>query len=184
MLLQINYVNDKSEQVGQPTCYEMSNIRKVASMVDVNNINPKYYPSQVKQEFLNAVKDSYNDSEIEETTQEAKDVLAKQDLSINEEYDMLTNGLQGTGINRSEILQYSGDAINGSRRRNYGKPENSFEEIAIMWSVIFRVDISAQQVALAMNALKIVRANTNPLHLDNYVDMAGYAAIAGELGLK
>ena len=32
-----------------------------------------------------------------------------------------------------------------------------------------------------MELLKVARANENPSHADNYIDIAGYAACAGEI---
>ena len=45
-----------------------------------------------------------------------------------------------------------------------------------MWSIIFENEVTPNQVALAMIALKITRQmNTNKR--DNWVDIAGYARV-------
>ena len=44
-------------------------------------------------------------------------------------------------------------------------------------------DITAQDVAIMMILLKVSRSNQGKkFNLDNFVDMAGYSAIAGEIG--
>ena len=45
-----------------------------------------------------------------------------------------------------------------------------------MWSVIFETDITPNQVALAMIALKITR-QMHANKRDNWVDIAGYARL-------
>lgn len=70
------------------------------------------------------------------------------------------------------------ESIGYDRYEDYGGPEPSFARIALMWSAIAGVDISPQQVAHMMIALKLSRLQTNPNHLDSYVDIVGYARCA------
>ena len=60
----------------------------------------------------------------------------------------------------------------------YGKPENSFEDIAKLWSIYLDKDITEKDVCMLMCLLKVVRMKKNPKHLDSLVDIAGYSCSA------
>jgi len=85
-------------------------------------------------------------------------------------------------MNRSDILHNAIEIINNDRQSTHGKPEDSFANIANLWSAYLDKTISVNQVAMMMTLMKIARTKNNPLHIDNYIDMAGYAALGGELG--
>jgi len=84
-------------------------------------------------------------------------------------------------MNRSDILHNAIDIITNDRQTTHGKPEDSFANIANLWSAYLDKTISTQQVAVMMALLKIARTKNNPNHLDNFIDLAGYAALGGEL---
>ena len=84
-------------------------------------------------------------------------------------------------MNRTEILDAARQAITVDRAATHGEAENTFPDIAGLWSVLFGIDITAAQVAQAMVLFKVARMKANPGHADNYTDAVGYAAIAGEL---
>lgn len=72
------------------------------------------------------------------------------------------------------ILQEADKLVNGDRNKDYGGVKEDFDRIAQMWSAIFGIDITGDQVPLAMIAVKMSRqANKNKR--DNIVDIAGYA---------
>lgn len=80
----------------------------------------------------------------------------------------------------TNIIPLAEDILNGERQSVYGDPVESHEKIAALWSPVLGVELTAHQVALCMLLLKVVRAaNSEELHLDSYVDMVGYATIAG-----
>jgi hypothetical protein len=83
---------------------------------------------------------------------------------------------------RSCILQEADGLINGDRARDYGTPQENFDRIARVWSVILGIDVTAHEVALCMAGLKLARLANGP-HRDSYVDGAGYLALAGELAM-
>lgn len=86
------------------------------------------------------------------------------------------------GVTRAKVLDLAGQAVLQDRTVTHGgNLEQSFAAIAAHWSILFGVDVAPWQVPLAMNLLKIVRANHNPKHLDNWTDQAGYAACGAEL---
>jgi hypothetical protein len=83
-------------------------------------------------------------------------------------------------MTQSKISQFDQaiESIGYDRTPDYGDPVVSFDRIALMWSAITGADISAQQVAHMMICLKVSRLQTNPNHLDSYVDIVGYARCA------
>ena len=64
---------------------------------------------------------------------------------------------------RAQILNEARHIVTGERESQYGKPED---------------------VAIMMALLKVARIATGAGKVDNYVDLAGYAACAGEIRMK
>ena len=86
-------------------------------------------------------------------------------------------------MNRTEILNKANEIICKDRQATHGEAEDSFSDIANLWSAYLHREINPKDVAMMMVMLKIVRYKKNPTHLDNAIDLCGYAAIAGELGV-
>lgn len=82
---------------------------------------------------------------------------------------------------RVKVLDDAYAAVTHDRADTHGALESSFGQIAAIWSVRVGVTITPAQVVIMMIDLKTVRGWGNPGHLDNWVDMAGYAACGGEL---
>jgi hypothetical protein len=82
---------------------------------------------------------------------------------------------------RENILEAAKKCVNGDRDHKYGNPENNFANIATLWSFYLNTEVSPIDVAMMMALLKIVRAKADPTGLDSYIDLAGYAACAGEI---
>ena len=78
------------------------------------------------------------------------------------------------------------------RNNEYGEPEDVFEDIARLWDAYTKIvaylrnDYIENEFDVCMKQilLKIVRAAHNPEYMDNYIDIAGYAACAAEVVLK
>lgn len=79
------------------------------------------------------------------------------------------------------ILEEAEKIIHGERRSLYGLPKDEFPKIAVLWSQILGVQVTAHQVVLCMMANKLFRLAATPTHRDSQVDIAGYAAILEEL---
>lgn len=86
-------------------------------------------------------------------------------------------------MNRSEICQAADKTISRDRQLSYGEPESNFAKIAEFWEVYLGVKLDAHDVAMMMGLMKIARI-MGGTKLDNYVDLAGYAACAGEIASK
>lgn len=72
------------------------------------------------------------------------------------------------------VAQEAEEVINGERAQAYGDMKESFSNIAKMWSVIAKTEITPEQVGLMMIALKLCREN-NRHKRDNLTDVCGYA---------
>lgn len=93
-------------------------------------------------------------------------------------------------MKRGQILKKALDIINGDRLDTYGNPEDSFKLIGAYWTTYLRANgvitdesarISPQEVAEMMVLFKIARMSGQKPSIDNYVDLAGYAAIAADM---
>lgn len=82
---------------------------------------------------------------------------------------------------RKNIIEKVAKTILSDRQDTYGSPENSFQLIAMYWGLYLGMAIRPDQVADMMELLKVARRQNQPFHLDNYIDSAGYAILAGEL---
>ena len=91
-------------------------------------------------------------------------------------------------MTRSECLDAAKAAVTGERERQYGNPEDNFQMIADLWTVLLRDKLTdfltAKDVAEMMIQFKLARARGGEFKLDNYVDIAGYAACAAEIVSK
>ena len=83
-------------------------------------------------------------------------------------------------MNRDQIL-YKAIEILDDRAENYGSAKDSFERIASIWSAYLETDIQSHDVALMMIMLKACRLNSSSDHVDSWIDICGYAALAGEI---
>jgi hypothetical protein len=79
----------------------------------------------------------------------------------------------------AKLLMEAAELINGERAKNYGEPQQSFENIAKLWSVYLGIDISVTDVSMLMILLKVSRNRTGQQHRDNFVDICGYAGLGG-----
>lgn len=90
-------------------------------------------------------------------------------------------------MTRAEILDEAKGIVTGKRDEQYGHPEDNFALIATLWTAYTREKYAyadrlfPKDVANMMIMLKIARELTGSGKLDNYIDIAGYAACGGEL---
>ena len=91
-------------------------------------------------------------------------------------------------VSREEILEKAKECVCGHREQDYGKPENNFETVGLLWGVYLNAAhpeytksfpiniIGAKDVAMMMALLKIARICTGTGTEDSFIDLAGYAA--------
>lgn len=80
------------------------------------------------------------------------------------------------------VLSEARDIVHGDREKTHGEPAKNLGAIASMWTPIFGVAVTPEQVCLAMVALKVARAINNPRHRDHWTDIVGYVALAERCG--
>lgn len=82
--------------------------------------------------------------------------------------------------NLGSLLDEAKQTITGERQDQYGAPEDSFSRIAAYWTTYLARPVSSLDVAHLMALMKLARAQGQRFKRDNYVDLAGYAAIAAD----
>ena len=80
-----------------------------------------------------------------------------------------------------DILHKAGNLITGDRKRKHGDYIKNHENIAKLWSGYLGVDLSALDVLTMMALLKVARTKAGDYDSDNYIDLIGYSALAGQL---
>ena len=92
-------------------------------------------------------------------------------------------------ISKEEILAKANELISKDRNETHGDAFKNHAEIAEFWNIFLdnklrpMASITAQDVAVMMILLKISRSTQGEkFNIDNFIDMVGYAAIAGEIG--
>lgn len=94
---------------------------------------------------------------------------------------MTENTTQPQDPTRVKLALKAADIITGDRQADYGPPEVNFQRIANLWNDHMETDIfTPRKVAELMLLLKIARTVNSPTE-DSYVDLIGYAALAGEM---
>ena len=85
-------------------------------------------------------------------------------------------------MNRVDILNTAAELISGDRAATYGDATVSHQRIADLWSTYLGTPepLSAVDVAACLILMKVSRSK-GAAHRDNWIDMAGYAALAGEM---
>lgn len=84
-------------------------------------------------------------------------------------------------MERKEILGEAERCVCGQREQDYGSPESNFAIIAKLWGGYLDTEISTVDVAMMMVLLKVARIKNGGGSGDSFVDIAGYAAVGGEL---
>lgn len=86
-------------------------------------------------------------------------------------------------MKRETILTEAKKCVCGGREQDYGTPENSFGKIADLWSAYTGHTYSPKDVAMMLALLKVARIASGD-KADSFVDLAGYAACAGEIATE
>jgi hypothetical protein len=82
---------------------------------------------------------------------------------------------------RSHVLQTAERLVNNERNTQYDEPSADFARTAGMWTAYLGIPVAMHDVAMCMAMLKIARIRFAPGHLDNYFDLAGYAACGADV---
>lgn len=83
-------------------------------------------------------------------------------------------------MNRGEILEEAARLTARDRQKTYGDPTVNHCRIADLWTTYLGQQITPQQVAICMALVKVARLMETETE-DSFIDLAAYAAIAGEI---
>lgn len=85
-------------------------------------------------------------------------------------------------MRRIDILNKASEIVTGQREQDYGSPEDNFGLIARLWNdYMGDILFSPKDVAMCMILLKVARGRGEKPTDDTFIDIAGYAACAGEV---
>lgn len=92
-------------------------------------------------------------------------------------------------MTRAEILKAAERCVCTDRNQQYGEPEDNFRTISMLWSVYLcargmEQPLGAADVGAMMALFKLGRIATGGDKADNFIDLAGYAACAGEISTE
>lgn len=90
-----------------------------------------------------------------------------------------------------EIATTAANLVGGDRAKSHGDKTVNHQKIADVWNGILSAagkapvePLNAHDVANLMEGLKIARRYCGAFNLDDYIDGAGYAAVAGDIRAK
>ena len=92
-------------------------------------------------------------------------------------------------MTRAEILKAAERCVCTDRNQQYGDPEDNFSIIAALWNVYLfgrgtKSQLNPEDVGAMMALFKLGRIATGGDKADNFIDLAGYAACAGEISTE
>lgn len=82
---------------------------------------------------------------------------------------------------KSDFLEKALQLVTKERNSQHGDASEQLENTAKLWSVYLKTSIDAEQVAMCIALMKISRSTFGQFNTDDYVDLLGYGAIAGEI---
>lgn len=97
-------------------------------------------------------------------------------------------------VTAAEICEQARELVGGDRARTHGDKVDNHQNIANLWGAYLRNrfikpapgerQLDAHDVAQMMALLKIARTCAGEHNPDDYVDGAGYQAVAGEIAAR
>lgn len=91
-------------------------------------------------------------------------------------------------MRRDYVLNNALSLVEGDRAKDYGPAHKNFQDIADLWTVLRNRGngpgadrFTATDVAMFMIATKLARLMKSPERADHWIDIAGYAALGGEI---
>tara|TARA_A100000172_G_C3022940_1_gene103745 strand:+ start:155 stop:418 length:264 start_codon:yes stop_codon:yes gene_type:complete len=83
-------------------------------------------------------------------------------------------------MHRDTYLKKAAELINGQRQEDYGSALENHQRIANLWSIYTGKSFTPVDAAMMMLLVKVARTMESPKD-DSFVDICGYAALAGEM---
>jgi len=90
-------------------------------------------------------------------------------------------------VTADQMLRHAADLVGGARARTHGDKARNMANIGRLWSAYLTnaldqpVALDGTDVALLMAIMKAARTQAGDHNFDDYVDLAGYGAVAGEV---
>lgn len=90
-------------------------------------------------------------------------------------------------LSAEQIAETAAMLVSGDRQTTHGDKLENHENIASLWTPYLKrkhgaeFSVSALDVANMMELLKVARRIVGAFNIDDYIDGAGYAAVAGEI---
>lgn len=81
-------------------------------------------------------------------------------------------------MTRDEFVDSVRNIVEG-RDKMHGKPEDTFNKIAALWTDYLGIVLTNQDVACMMVLFKVARLQNNITNEDSWLDIAGYAVCGG-----
>jgi hypothetical protein len=78
-------------------------------------------------------------------------------------------------LEKEDVCDVAKRLTSYDRQVDYGSPIEDFTKQAKMWSVILNTNVTPQQIAMCMIAVKLCRMTNSPRHRDSAIDVVGYA---------
>ncbi len=83
-------------------------------------------------------------------------------------------------MHAADLLDEAARLIVADRARQHGDALECHHMIALLWTAYLGRKLGSVDVARMMVLLKVARSLSGELNTDDFRDMAGYAALAGE----
>jgi hypothetical protein len=117
---------------------------------------------------------------IKVALENASAVRKEQQIQTENGWDYRPALKEKTMTTTPEVLALASRTFS-ERGQEYGSIKSSFTRISIIASSVLNKTITPHDIAIIQIAVKQARISANPQHMDSYVDLAVYSAIAAEL---
>lgn len=90
-------------------------------------------------------------------------------------------------MDAQEIASRAAELVGGDRENTHGSKVDNFTNIVTLWNAYLRIrkdpssPLDAVDHANMMVLLKVARTQLGDFNLDDFIDMVGYAACAGDV---
>lgn len=81
----------------------------------------------------------------------------------------------------ADVLKTASALVSGDREKTHGPKLQNHMNIAALWSAYLGREVTPHDVAMLMILLKVARTKAGSFNEDDYIDIAGYAGVAGEI---
>ncbi len=78
-------------------------------------------------------------------------------------------------LDKEDVCDIAKRLTSYDRQTDYGSPIEDFTKQAKMWAAILGTNVTPQQIAMCMIAVKLSRLTNSPRHRDSVADICGYA---------